>query len=79
MDELVLGLHLLMSSRHILTISYMVALGHNRLIINDLTSAGDQPLHNQKQTVQIIVNGEIYDYDRLCEEMIEKKVYQFQG
>lgn len=48
-------------------------------MINDLTSAGDQPLHNQKQTVHVIVNGEIYDYDRLREEMIEKEKYQFQG
>ena len=48
-------------------------------MINDLTPAGDQPLHNQKQIVQVIVNGEIYDYDRLREEMIKKEDYQFQG
>ena len=55
------------------------ALGHNRLSINDLTPAGHQPLHNEKQTVHAVVNGEIYDYDRLRTEMVEKEDYQFQG
>lgn len=48
-------------------------------MINDLTSAGDQPLHNQKRTVHVIVNGEIYDDERLRQDMIEKENYQFQG
>lgn len=41
------------------------ALGHVRLAINDLSPTGDQPLHSPDGLVHAIVNGEIYDYDRL--------------
>lgn len=43
------------SSRH-------VGLGHNRLSIIDLTSAGSQPMPNRDETIWIIFNGEIYNY-----------------
>ena len=42
-----------------------VALGHCRLSINDLSAAGAQPLHSASNTVHAVVNGEIYDHDRL--------------
>ena len=37
-----------------------VVLGHCRLSIQDLSSAGNQPMSNFDQTVWIVFNGEIY-------------------
>src|SRR5262245_57506148 len=45
-----------------------VALGHRRLAIIDL-STGQQPLYNEDNTVGIIYNGEIYNYQRLPKEL----------
>lgn len=56
-----------------------VALGHVRLEINDLTPAGCQPLHSTDNTVHVVVNGEIYDYEEHREDMKEKLGYRFQG
>ncbi|KAK5265284.1 hypothetical protein LTR96_009186 [Exophiala xenobiotica] len=56
-----------------------VALGHVRLDINDLSPSGCQPLHSTDNTVHAVVNGEIYDYDKLRTEMEEKIKYRFQG
>ena len=56
-----------------------VMLGHVRLKINDLTTSGCQPLHSTDSSVHTVVNGEIYDYDTLRQEMEEKINYQFQG
>lgn len=55
------------------------ALGHVRLQINDLSPSGAQPLHNAQQSVHAVINGEIYDYERLHAEMVEKLAYEFQG
>ena len=41
-----------------------VALGHRRLSIIDLSSAGHQPMANEDGTVRITYNGEIYNYAR---------------
>lgn len=43
-----------------------VGLGHCRLSINDLGPAGMQPLHHDR--IHAVVNGEIYDYDKLRRE-----------
>lgn len=51
-----------------------VGLGHCRLSINDLSPAGLQPLHNDN--VHAVVNGELYDYERLRGEC-EKAGYEF--
>ena len=56
-----------------------LALGHVRLEINDLSPSGNQPLHDVEQSVHAVVNGEIYEYDRLRTEMNERIGYQFQG
>jgi asparagine synthase (glutamine-hydrolysing) len=46
-------------------------LGHRRLSIIDL-STGDQPLGNEDGSIQIVFNGEIYNYLELRAELIEK-------
>ena len=56
-----------------------VGLAHCRLSINDLSSAGRQPLHNSDNQIHAIVNGEIYDYDRLRYECATVHNYQFQS
>lgn len=55
------------------------ALGHVRLDINDLSPSGCQPLHSTDKRVHTVVNGEIYDYDKLRREMEQKIDYRFQG
>lgn len=42
-----------------------VSLGHARLAILDPTPQGDQPMWNDKKTVVMIYNGEVYNYRRL--------------
>ncbi len=46
-----------------------VALGHARLSIIDLTT-GAQPLYSENGNVVLVCNGEIYDHERLREELI---------
>ncbi|KAK4693692.1 asparagine synthase (glutamine-hydrolyzing), partial [Lecanoromycetidae sp. Uapishka_2] len=41
--------------------------------------AQGQWISSDKHTVHAIVNGEIYDYDRLRADMVEKQGYKFQG
>lgn len=54
----------------------MVALGHRRLSILDL-EGGSQPLYNQNQSLVLIFNGEIYNYQELKEEL-EELGYHFE-
>ncbi len=42
-----------------------VGLGHRRLSIIDLTPAGRQPMANEDGSLQIVLNGEIYNYREL--------------
>ena len=44
-----------------------IALGHRRLSIIDLTSAGHQPMSNEDASVWITYNGEWYNYARLAD------------
>lgn len=53
-----------------------VCLGHRRLSIIDLSSAGHQPLPNEDKTIWVIQNGEIYNYRELRSEL-EKKGHRF--
>jgi len=46
-----------------------IALGHRRLSIIDLSDAGQQPMANETGTVQIVFNGEIYNYLGLRSEL----------
>ncbi|MBE3129656.1 MAG: hypothetical protein IMZ54_02915 [Acidobacteria bacterium] len=45
-----------------------VGLGHARLNIIDLTT-GAQPIHNEDETVWIVLNGEIYSYPELRDRL----------
>lgn len=55
-----------------------VALGHNRLSIIDLTSAGHQPMTNEDNSIWLTCNGEIYNFLELKEHLI-KKGYKFRS
>lgn len=49
--------------------SYLV-LGHTRLSIIDLSSAGHQPMYSNDRKYSVIFNGEIYNYRELRGELI---------
>ncbi len=49
-----------------------VGLGHRRLSIIDLSSAGHQPITNEDKTIWLVFNGEIYNYRDLRAELINK-------
>jgi len=51
------------------TPSGVVALGHRRLAIVDLSPAAAQPMFNTDGTLAIVLNGEIYNYVELREEL----------
>lgn len=52
-------------------ISEGIGLGHRRLSIIDL-AGGDQPISNEDETIQIVFNGEIYNFIELREELKAK-------
>ncbi len=47
-----------------------VGLGHRRLSIVDLSEAGRQPLTNEDGTLQLVFNGEIYNYQELRRRLV---------
>jgi len=47
----------------------LVALGHRRLAIIDLSSAGRQPMTDSSGRLQIVFNGEIYNYQEVRREL----------
>ena len=42
-----------------------IALGHRRLSVIDLSAAGRQPMANEDNTIQIVYNGELYNFREL--------------
>lgn len=48
-----------------------VGLGHRRLSIVDL-AGGRQPIFNENKTISLIVNGEIYNFQEMRKNLIEK-------
>src|ERR1700731_3457111 len=45
-----------------------VGLGHARLSIIDLAT-GDQPIAGEDEALQIVVNGEFYDFERMQRDL----------
>src|SRR3989339_701166 len=52
-----------------------VGLGHRRLSIIDLSHSGHQPMSNEDGSIQIVLNGEIYNYLDLKKQL--KNKHQF--
>jgi asparagine synthase (glutamine-hydrolysing) len=55
-----------------------IGLGHARLSIIDLSPLGHQPMGDDSGTVQLVFNGEIYNYRELRREL-ESKGHRFKG
>ena len=53
---------------HWLSSDRLVALGHTRLSIIDLTT-GDQPIASEDGQTRIVVNGEFYEYEAIQREL----------
>lgn len=49
-----------------------IAFVHARLSIIDLTDAGNQPLYNENQSLVLVCNGEIYNYQEIRNELLTK-------
>ncbi len=49
--------------------------GHRRLSIMD-PEGGNQPIHNENQSMSIIANGEIYNFPRLHQALAEKHTFK---
>lgn len=52
-----------------LTVDGEVLLGHTRLSIIDLSSAGHQPMHTVDGEFSLVFNGEIYNYKEIRKEL----------
>ncbi len=55
-----------------------VALGHRRLSILDLSSAGHQPMSSDDGLIWITYNGEIYNFESIKDEL-QSKGYRFKS
>jgi asparagine synthase (glutamine-hydrolysing) len=49
-----------------------LGMGHRRLAVIDLSSAGHQPMHDETGCYTIVLNGEIYNHCDLRQELLEK-------
>jgi len=57
---------------------HFVGLGHRRLSIIDTSNNGNQPMTIMEGRYQMVFNGEIYNYQKLRQELIAKGI-QFQS
>jgi len=49
-----------------------ISLGHVRLSIIDLSTAGHQPMSNEDETIWITYNGEVYNFQELRSDLLKK-------
>ncbi len=49
-----------------------IGLGHQRLSIIDLSDKGRQPISNEDETIKVVFNGEIYNFQDLRKDLILK-------
>ncbi len=49
-----------------------IGLGHRRLSIIDLSEKGRQPISNGDETIKVVFNGEIYNFQELKKDLIRK-------
>lgn len=56
--------------------AFQVGLGHRRLAILDLSSAGHQPMANRDGSIWLVYNGEIYNYPELKKDLMGRG-YEF--
>ncbi len=49
-----------------------VAMGFRRLSIIDISETGDQPIYNEDKSLVLTFNGEIYNYQKLREILLQK-------
>ena len=49
-----------------------IELGHNRLSILDISNNGHQPMCNENKGVWLVFNGEIYNFQSLRKDLIQK-------
>ncbi|MBL7996070.1 asparagine synthase (glutamine-hydrolyzing) [bacterium] len=52
-------------------------LGHRRLSILDLSDAGRQPMKNRDESIILTINGEIYNYKQIRNDLAKR--YEFQS
>ncbi|NMC51658.1 asparagine synthase (glutamine-hydrolyzing) [Candidatus Kuenenbacteria bacterium] len=57
----------------------LVGLAHRRLSIIDLSPLGHQPMSSEDDSLQIIFNGEIYNYQALKNELLATGRHQFKS
>src|SRR4051812_23475339 len=57
--------------QHWLDPSRSVGLGHTRLSIIDL-AGGRQPISNEDESIRAVVNGELYDFERIRADLIAR-------
>lgn len=53
-------------------ISGPVGLGHRRLSIIDLSDAGRQPMFNEDESIVLVFNGEIYNFQELRASLLDR-------
>lgn len=56
-----------------------VGLVHRRLSIIDLSSVANQPLPNEDGSVQVLLNGEIYNFQELRRQLVDRHRFRSQG